>query len=177
MQVFRSSWIDGIGPPARKLYIFARGEIGGEVERHPAAGLRLRFAKVDGAGIDARWGAGFEAAHLQAKCAQSVRDAQGRAFACASAGLRLLAHNETTVDESAGGQYDCSGLVAPAVIGNDAGDNRASVITDVAEKPGDGGLLEFQVRLALQHEFHGQTIGLFVALSAQSLHGWPLAGV
>src|SRR6266702_3586478 len=85
-------------PPA--VQIFARNRV---KRIGPAARLRLRLAEVDGTGVDTRRGAGFKAAHLEAQGTQRVGDTQGRAFSRTTAGLRLVAYHETTIDEGAGG--------------------------------------------------------------------------
>ncbi len=65
MQVFIRNRIYGVGPRTGKLYVLASRHILGEVEWYAATRLRLRFAKIDGAGIDTRRRARLKAAYLE----------------------------------------------------------------------------------------------------------------
>src|SRR6266851_5105202 len=164
--VFMRHWIQWIGPLSRQLYVFTRRFVLRKVEGYAAAWLKLGLAKVNCTSVNTRRSPRLKTAYLQSQRAQRIGYAQGRSFASTTTRLGLFADNETTINKCTRGQNDRTRHILPAITGDNACHNRSSIRADFAQHASNRGLLQFQVRLALQDIFHGQAIGLLIALRA-----------
>ena len=90
---------------------------GAEAERRGigVAGLGLEAGEVDGAAVEARRGAGLEAAVAEAESFEAFAEEDGGGFAAASGGIGLLAAVDESVEEGSGGDDDGAGADGASV--------------------------------------------------------------
>ena len=110
-------------PRRRRLHTprLGRRRLEGKPERYPAAGLHLRAAKVNAAGLNARRCAGLEPAQPQAGRRELRRQPLGRCFTDPPAGRDTLAGNHAPVEKGTRRDHDAPGPHALAVGGDDSG--------------------------------------------------------
>ena len=148
----------------------------GEAAELLVAGLRLQRGPVDGASIEARCGAGLEAAHIELQRAELVGEAVGGLVAGAAALEVLEAHVAEAAEEGARGEDDgaCGVAVAEPVF--DAATDLASVL-GLEQEPLDGALFDVEVGDRHQEALHLGAVDLHVGLGARGADGGALLGV
>ncbi len=102
---------------------------GAEAERRGVfvAGLLLKFGPVDGATVETRRGAGFEAALAEAEALEGFAEKDGGGFAGAAGGVLLLAAVDEAVEEGSGGDDGGGSVDGAAVAELEAGDSTEKV--------------------------------------------------
>ena len=92
----------------------------GKGARRVVAGLFLKRGKVEGATVDARWGAGFEAAGFKAERDQALGGLFGGGLAGASSAVREIADVNFAAQEGASREDDGASSVGDAALDADA---------------------------------------------------------
>ena len=134
---------------------------GAEAERGGigVAGLLLKHAPVDGAAIEARRRAGFEAAGAQAEAAQGFAEHNGGGLAATAGGIALFSAVDEAVQKCAGGDDDCAGHEAAAVAQLEAEDAAGLAafhgpLFVVEDEVSDFSLADVDTGLVLKHLAH-----------------------
>ena len=167
--------VDRVGfqdPPLRLVAV-----VEAEVERGRAPRLDRRLGEVDGPGVHPGRRARLEPAKGKAPRSKAVGDPHGGRLAGPAGRLGRLAGDGTALQGGAGGQDQGPGLVELAGMGAQAKEGVGSLRRLHPVYARNGGLLQGQVRLALQRRLHLHHVQLFVRLSARDLDRWALAGV
>ena len=163
-----------VGDPARHLAGMLAGiaEEGEHRHRIEVARLLLAAREVDGAPVDARRRAGFQAALRQLQLAQAMRERDGGGIAGASGRIMGEPHVHEAVQESARGEHDGACVKAQAELGDGAGDPVAfqdEVVDALLEQP--------EIGLVLQTATDGLPVQHAIGLGASGPDGRPLARV
>ena len=142
-------------------------------DRHWVITVLLRqHAEINGARINTRRRAGFQAADAQRQLAQTARQWDRRRIASTAAAVVIQTNMNFTVKEGTHGQHHGFGAEFEAHLGHGAHD--AIVLND---KIFNRLLEDHQVRLVLQRGTYCLTIKHAVSLSAGGAHCRSFAGV
>ncbi|MCY1349285.1 hypothetical protein D9M69_354670 [compost metagenome] len=163
----------GVGDPAADLprVLVARAEEGHHRDRR-VAGLLGHHREVHRTAVDARWGAGLQAADAQRLLAQALGQGDRRRVAGAAAGIVLQTDVDKSAEEGAGGEHHGFREETQTHLGHYALD------LVVLDNQVIAGLLEYpQVRLVLEDFANGGLIENSVRLGAGGAYGRAFAAV
>ena len=163
----------GVGQVAARLVRKAR-RIGEEGEGHDGlvAVLRLHFGKIDGASVDARGGAGLEAADGEAQIHQVLRQRVCRQQALGAAVPAALANDDAGLQVHA--RAHDGGAAADLRACGGLHTRHAAVLH---ENLLDLRLAQVELFAIIHRTAHALLVFLLVGLGAQRVHRRTLAGV
>ena len=144
----------------------------GEHRPRVVTGLFTQFVEVDAAAVDARRGAGLQAADAQVQIAQAGRQAIGRRIAGPAARMTFQSDVDLAAEKRAHGEDDAAGPEFDAAPGEAA--HRASAFD---EQVGNLLLEQRQMGLALQHAAYGALVQLTIRLRAGGANRRALARI
>ena len=140
------------------------GVVEREAGRRGVAALFFHLGEVQCAAKKAWWGAGFEAAKLDAGFEEAGGKGFGAEITKAAAFVLVLADVHEAAQEGAGGDDHGQAVKLDVEVGANAGDFLAG-----EDESGDGGLEDLEVGLELQGVLEAELVSLFIALGAGRL--------
>src|SRR5690606_20440493 len=163
----------GVGNPATGLLrMFGRAADKTHHRNRRVAPLLVETIEIDGAGVNARRRAGFQAIDTQRQFAQTFCQCDRRRITGATAGVIFEADMDFAAEERAGTQHDRAREKADAGVGDSAFDTIA-----MHDQIVDGLLENLQIRLVFQDFADRRLVQHAVGLDAGGAHGRTLAAV
>ena len=166
------STVIGVGQIAGQLRLRDSPGVEGKRQRRVIAGLDFETVEIDGAGVEARTGAGLEAAKRETVVGIVLRQSVGRELT-GSTGRELA---EPDVDhaakEGAGADHDGTRFIRLTHLR----DNAAHAFA-IHQQALDQCLFDVKAVLRLQPRLHLQAVTEFVRLGAVAAHGGTLAAI
>ena len=176
VQIRADDLVGGLGSAPNPAGNLARllGAAADEAEhrRRRIAGLLLQLAVVDAAAVDARRGAGLQAADTKWQRPQTLGQGIGRRIAGSAAGALLQPHMNAAAQKGADGQHYRVSAEVQAHVAPHASD--PAVLDDQVHA---FALEQAQLGLMLQRLADRPLVEHPVALGAGGAHCWPLAGI